>query len=217
MVALTILLGLFFQFHHRCQQVFHQTYSLPAVVKNNVTNVPNIPPPRSGAAPDPSGGVIAEKPELFGGDLSSGTGAGDEGQIFFSDPFNVRDHENIEIRVRVSGANFWLGVDGDLVDEQTGVVQEFSLPVEYYEGVSDGESWSEGSREASAFLSALPAGQYMLRIVGHHEPPGVPLNFEVSVYESVARFKHWLLALAGVSLIPVIALLLHAISGSRNR
>ena len=99
----------------------------------------------------------------------------------------MRDHENIEIRVRASGTNFWLGIDGDLVDEQSGVVQEFSLPVEYYEGVSDGESWTEGSREASAFLSALPAGQYMLRIAGQHEPPDVPLSFEVSVYENVAR------------------------------
>ena len=114
----------------------------------------------------------------------------------------MRDHENIEIRVRALGTNFWLGIDGDLVDEQSGVVQEFSLPVEYYEGVSDGESWTEGSREASAFLSALPAGQYTLRIAGQHEPPHIPLSFEVSVYENVARTQHLLLALAGVSLIP---------------
>ena len=31
MAGLTVLLGLFFQFHHRCQQVFHKTYLLPAV------------------------------------------------------------------------------------------------------------------------------------------------------------------------------------------
>ena len=33
MAGLTILLGLFFQFHHRCQQVFAKTYLLPAVIK----------------------------------------------------------------------------------------------------------------------------------------------------------------------------------------
>ena len=193
MVGLTILLGLFFQYHHRCQQVFHKTYLLPPV--------------RQAFLPAPAGG-----------DLSGGTSAGgDEGSIFFSDPFDVRDRENVEIRFRALATNFWLGVDGDLVDEQTGVVQEFSLPVEYYEGVSDGESWSEGSREASAFLSALPAGKYTLRIVGHHEPPNAPLSFEVGVYENVARTQHWLLALVGVSVIPGIVLLQHLVSVCRGR
>jgi len=191
MVGLTILLGLFFQYHDRHQQVFHKTYLLPAVRQAGQAEKPDV------------------QPELAGGDVSGGTAAGgDEGQIFFSEPFEVRDRENIEIRLSASGTSFWLAVDGDLVDEQSGVVQEFSVPVEYYQGVSDGESWSEGSREASAFLSALPAGQYSLRIVGHHGPPNVPLSFEVSVYENVARTAHLLLALVAVSLIPGIALLL---------
>ncbi len=240
MVGLTILLGLFFQSHHRYQQVFHKTYLLPAV-RPDITGAtpgkpavpqagqarapgtpgrPDVRPDLTGATPGkpavPQAGQ-AEKPDVQPNVSGGTTAGGDEGQIFFSDPFEVRDHENIQIRVRASGANFWLGVDGDLVDEQSGVVQEFSLPVEYYEGVSEGESWSEGSREASAFLSALPAGQYTLRIVGQHEPQNIPLSFEVSVYENVARTAHFLLALAGVSLLPVIVLVLHGIAYSRRR
>ena len=102
------------------------------------------------------------------------------------------------------GSNFWLEIDGDLVNEESGVVQEFSLPVEYYEGVTDGESWSEGSRESTAFLSALPAGQYTLRIAGHHEPQQMPLSFEISVHENVPRLQHLIVALVGVSLLFLI-------------
>jgi len=201
MVGLTILAGIFFQFHHRCQQVFHKTYSLP------------VAPQAVGQA-----GKADVQPNLANGDFGGGAAAcGEEGPLFFSEPFEVRDHENIEVRLRSSNTNFWLGVDGDLVDEQSGVVQEFSLPMEYYEGVSDGESWTEGSREASAYLSALPAGQYTLRIVGHHEPPNVPLSFEVGVYENVARTQHLLVALAGVSLIPGIVLALQLSSAYLRR
>ena len=55
---------------------------------------------------------------------------------------------------------------------------------------SEGESWSEGSRQASVYLSALPAGQYSLRIAGQHEPQNMPPSFEVSVHENVPRTMH---------------------------
>ena len=235
MVALTLLLGFFFATHQRCERVFQKTYLLPPMRQGFQ------PPPTEGNV---SGGAAAAKPDatqtgqaqapgtagqsdvqpdvqsgMAGGDFSSGTAAvNDEGQIFFSEPFAVRSGENIEIRIRVSGANFWLGIDGDLVDEQSGVVQEFSLPIEYYAGVSEGESWSEGSRDASVYLSALPAGKYMLRIAGQQEPQTMPLTFDVSVYENVARTTHFLAALAAVSLIPGFVLLLQGMAAySRSR
>ena len=152
---------------------------------------------------------------------ASGSGSaaagGDEGTIFFSDPFPVRTHENLEIQVTASATNFWLGVDGDLVDEQSGVVQEFLCPVEYYQGVSDGEAWSEGSREGTVYISSLPAGTYTLRIVGQHEPPGLPIHFTVRVREDVPRIEHLLLALAGVSVLPVIVLISRIYNQARNR
>lgn len=222
MAGLTIVLGLFFQFHHRCQQVFHKSYLLPGVANRaggggGDFGTPDGSAPNAITTPTLSGGT----PGIGPGQAASVTGGtaagGDEGPIFFSEPFEVRDHENVEIRIRSTGTNFWLGIDGDLVDEQSGVVQEFSLPIEYYEGVSDGEAWSEGSRQASAFLSALPAGHYTLRIAGQHEPPNIPLCFEVSVYENVARTQHLLLALAAVSLLPGIVLLQDVFAYLRTR
>jgi hypothetical protein len=228
MVALTIALGIFFQARGLSQRVFQATYRLPTAI------------PGAAGAPQPfqAGGPPAFNPGLpgaggdFGGPVSGGTAANattsggtsggntansDEGEIFFSTPFDVRNNENLEIRVRALGTNFWLGIDGDLVDEQTGVIQEFSLPLEYYQGVDEGEAWSEGSTTGSVFLSALPAGKYTMRLVGHHEPPSQLLNFEVGIYENVPRTAHFLWALAGVSVIPGIALLLQSISAFSRR
>src|SRR5256884_3399665 len=56
--------------------------------------------------------------------------------------------------------NSWLALDGDFVNEDTGLIQAFELPIEYYHGVEDGESWSEGSHSNDTYVSALPEGKY---------------------------------------------------------
>jgi uncharacterized protein (DUF983 family) len=229
MVALTIVMGLFFQVHNRNQKVFQKTYLLaPPGVQSSQPNLPAAGQTAPPAIPAPSA-----RGDFGGGDFSSGNTSGDnasggtaasdnaaggsEGQIFFSEPFDVRANENIEIRVRALDNNFWLGLDGDLVDEQTGVIQEFSLTVEYYEGFSEGEAWSEGSRQASTYLSALPAGKYTMRLVGQHEPAHGSVTFEVSVYENVPRLAHFLLALVAVSVIPGVVLLMQCLTTYTQR
>ena len=42
-------------------------------------------------------------------------------------------------------------------------VESVNVPIEYYSGVEDGESWSEGGKDQDATLSSLPAGQYTLK------------------------------------------------------
>ena len=192
MVGLTLLAGIFFQVRARREQVVLQRCDLPAV--NPAAATGGAPAQSVGGdfgVPGPA--LPADAANISGGTGSlaaSGTGSAatgtDEGTIFFSDPFQVRAHENLEIQVSTLATNFWLGVDGDLVDEQSGVVQEFSIPIEYYQGVEDGEAWSEGSREGTVYISSLPAGTYVLRIVGQHEPQNIPLHFVVSVRENVA-------------------------------
>jgi len=48
--------------------------------------------------------------------------------------------------------------------EETGFVQEFDLPMEYYHGTDDGEGWSEGNRSTSIQCRPVPAGNYTLRL-----------------------------------------------------
>src|SRR5262249_46650539 len=93
--------------------------------------------------------------------LVAGTGP-ERGQVLFSEPFQLQGRPNIQISARADLDNSWLDIEGDLINEDTGLIQSFYVPLSYYSGVEDGEAWSEGSRENSTYLSALPAGLYRL-------------------------------------------------------
>ncbi|MCI0456043.1 MAG: DUF4178 domain-containing protein, partial [Gemmataceae bacterium] len=133
----------------------------------------------------------------------------DQGQVFFSEPFELQGHRNIGITARANVNNSWLWIDGDLVDEKSGLVQGFSVPVEYYHGVEGGEAWSEGGPEGATYLSAVPAGQYSLRLEVHGQAATQTMPLSVRVTQGVPRWLHFLLALLAVSLLPAGILAYH--------
>ena len=107
--------------------------------------------------------------------------------------------------------NNWLYVAGDFIDEETGLVQQFDLPMESYRGVEDGESWSEGDPEQAAYLPALPEGRYTMRLEAQWENwnQASPPQFTVRVEQGVPRLLNLLLLLVGLSLIPLLFALRH--------
>jgi hypothetical protein len=125
-------------------------------------------------------------------------------QVVFDGPFQLNGRKNIRVSAQSSVDNSWLYVEGDLIDEATGEVQSFSLPVEYYHGVDDGESWSEGSQSPSVHLSAMPAGQYTLRLEAQWEKWQLPAAFTVRIEQGVPRLMHLFLTMLLVSVIPVL-------------
>jgi Domain of unknown function (DUF4178) len=129
-------------------------------------------------------------------------------QTAFSDPFTLAGRKNINITASSDVDNTWIYFEGDLINQDTGLVQPFTLPIEYYHGVEDGESWSEGDQTSSTYVSSLPAGTYTLRLEGQWEKwqqPSPSLN--VRIVQGVPRITHLLIALLAVSLIPIYALL----------
>lgn len=60
--------------------------------------------------------------------------------------------------------NNWLEATVVLVNEATNQSWEVTESIEYYHGVDEGESWTEGSQEAQVLLSAIPGGKYHLNI-----------------------------------------------------
>jgi Domain of unknown function (DUF4178) len=130
-------------------------------------------------------------------------------QVIFSDPFELKPRQNIRVTARADVDNSWVYVEGDLINQTTGDVQTFSLPVEYYHGVDDGESWSEGSQSPSVHLSALPGGQYVLRLEAQWEKWQQPVTLTVRVEQGVPRVLHWFLAMLLVSIIPVFVAFKH--------
>jgi hypothetical protein len=130
-------------------------------------------------------------------------------QVVFTDPVDIRGRQNIRVSAASSVDNSWLFIDGDFVNEETGLVQQFALPVEYYHGVEGGESWSEGDRSPDVYLSALPAGKYTMRLEVSWEKWQFPAVVTVRVTQGVPRFLHLLLALIAVSIVPFFVLLRH--------
>jgi hypothetical protein len=135
------------------------------------------------------------------------TAAGKQGQaasVAFSEPFDLAARENLKVTVESDITNTWLFVEGDLVHEETNVVHSFSVLAEYYQGVEGGEAWSEGSRSASAYLSAVGPGRHTLRLEFQTGPSGGKSATTVRIEQGVPRALNFLLLLGGISFLPLV-------------
>jgi hypothetical protein len=137
-------------------------------------------------------------------------------QVFFSEPFELSGWSNVRIVGESPVQNTWIYLEGDLINDETGVVQSFPIEISYYQGVADGESWSEGGQRDSAYSSAMPSGRYVLRLEGQWEKWQQPAAVTVKVEQNVARGLNFLLALILLSVVPVIMIIYH-ISFERRR
>jgi len=133
----------------------------------------------------------------------------EDSQVRFSQPFELKERQNIRITATSPVDNTWLEVVGDLINEATNESQGFSLPVEYYHGVDDGESWSEGDQSPSVHLSAVPGGRYSLGLEARWEKWQQPAAVTVTIEQGVPRVLHLILALVAVSIFPLIIAIYH--------
>jgi len=129
------------------------------------------------------------------------------GQVFFTEPVQVSGDGNLVIEGFANVDNDWLYVEGDVVNTLTNELSEFSLPLEYYHGVDQGESWSEGRRWRRIYLSSPEKGSYMLRLAAQWEQGKTPPNFTLRVREGVFRWPHLLLALVVLAIPAFFAVL----------
>ncbi|MFT3699807.1 MAG: DUF4178 domain-containing protein [Kofleriaceae bacterium] len=130
--------------------------------------------------------------------------------VFFSEPIQIDGGRNIEISFRSPGLNNdWLYVAADLVAPLSGEVSSGDAAMEYYSGVEDGESWSEGSYESSFVLGPQTPGMYTLRLEAQHGSAGL-VNVDVKVVQGVWRGKWfaWALFILGLPLL-IVGLVSH--------
>jgi hypothetical protein len=118
--------------------------------------------------------------------------------------FELRANQNIKVTLSSPVDNTWVYVEGDLINEETGVVQNFSMPIEYYHGVDGGESWSEGTQTPEMHLSALPAGRYTLRLEVQWERFQQPIALSIKLEQGVPRILHMFLVMIFISVIPIL-------------
>jgi hypothetical protein len=130
-------------------------------------------------------------------------------QVFFSEPFDLAARRNIRIIGESPVQNTWVYLEGDLINEETGLVQGFPIDISYYQGVEDGESWTEGSQNDSAYSSAMPAGKYVLRLEGQWEKWQQPAIVTVKVEQNVTHGFNLILVLIVLSIGPIIMGIYH--------
>lgn len=137
-------------------------------------------------------------------------------QVFFSQPFELAGRRNIEIIGESPVDNTWVYLEGDLINDETGVVQSFPIDISYYHGVEDGESWTEGAQNDAAYTSSMPAGRYILRLEGQWERWGQPATVNVKIEQNVIHGFNLIGALVIVSILPVL-MLIYQINFERRR
>lgn len=200
-LLITLLAGLAMSMMDSRRTVFEQTYRLesPAPASRQTGGFGS-----TFLSPSPGrAGAVSPTPQTTPPPVDSGD---DDTMIIFTEPLELKGRQNVHLSGRSNVDNNWLFVAGDLINEETGLVQQFELPMEYYAGVEDGESWTEGDKEKDVYLSALPDGKYTMRLEAQWDkskpPPGG--SFTVRLEQGVARGVNFLLALTALSILPVV-------------
>ncbi|WP_375770986.1 DUF4178 domain-containing protein [Archangium gephyra] len=124
----------------------------------------------------------------------------------FSEPFEIRKRGNVEAIVVAPVSNTWLGIQGDLVNEQTGEAISFYDEVSYYSGSDSDGSWSEGNQTETEYLSAVPPGRYVLRTTAFFDGrwPGGQ-NYTVTLVSDSPRGTWFCCALVLLLIGPALA------------
>jgi hypothetical protein len=138
-------------------------------------------------------------------------------QAFFTEQqFHLLGRRNLYITAEAPVANSWVAMEGDLINDDTGLVQSFPLEISYSNGVEDGESWSEGSTKASTYVSGVPEGNYTLRLEAAWEKWQQPMTVNLTVEQNVTRGANFILALILLALGPIVVFIWNIIFESRR-
>jgi hypothetical protein len=125
----------------------------------------------------------------------------------FSQPFDVRGNSNIRISASAPVSNSWADLDIDLINSDSQEVESVNVPIEYYSGVEDGESWSEGGQDQDATLSSLSAGKYQLKVEGTWQNWQQPMPVSVKVEQNVNRGVNFCCAFIVLLIVPFFGII----------
>jgi len=129
-------------------------------------------------------------------------------RILFSQPFQLEANKNIGIRARAPVNNSWAEFDVDIIDTKSNQeVESVRVPIEYYYGVEDGESWSEGSNENEIVISSLPEGMYVLRVEASWQNQNNPLPVELQVKQNVTTCRNFICAFVLLAIVPFFTII----------
>lgn len=129
----------------------------------------------------------------------------------FSEPFKIPVGSNAQVEIEADQMqNTYLWVGFALINEKTQEVFEMETEASYYSGVTDGESWSEGSKKQTASVGGLTPGTYVLRMQPVTDPAcvsGCPTSFKVKLKNDMAIIWPGILSLLLFLITPIWALI----------
>lgn len=102
--------------------------------------------------------------------------------------------------------NNWMDLDLTLVNDASNDAFEATQSLEYYAGVDDGESWSEGNPTGETYFSAVTQGNYRVVVeptAGQMAPGGMDIS--LSVRHNVPAWGNFWLAVLAILAFPVYA------------
>jgi hypothetical protein len=131
--------------------------------------------------------------------------SGQPSAMHFSEPFQITKRGNVRADVSAPQVkNGWLGVQGDLVNQETGEVTSFYEEISYYSGSDSEGSWSEGGTSETEYLSAVDPGTYVLRTTAAF-PDISGYTFKVKLTSDTPRGSWFCCALVMLLIGPLFA------------
>lgn len=131
--------------------------------------------------------------------------------VSYTERFEIKDaRTTLEIELATDVSNGWVSVAAALIDDDTSEVRELYINAEEWHGVTDGESWQEGSSSTSEYLGKVPAGRYVMRFDAQWGREstvrsGVTPNATIRVIEGKRSIGTFFLALIALALPLIIA------------
>jgi hypothetical protein len=122
----------------------------------------------------------------------------------FSEPFEVPRRGNLQVAVQAPVSNSWLYLEGALLNEETGGLDEFDTEIAYYHGSDSDGAWTEGGQNGQAYIGRVPRGRYVLRLQPQWEAGKPPPSYNVTVRSGVPRLYQALLALMAIGAFPML-------------
>jgi hypothetical protein len=189
------------------------TATRPSATTTETFTVPAVPAPTEAVASPPPGPVgdtlgraaastpVATPPAAPATTTPASAGYS---QMLVSKSFELTHPSAVDINLTALDlSNHWMEVTASLVNEQTGRGYEVTRSLEYYEGVEDGEHWTEGDRSASAVLSGLPPGRYHLNLYPSPEAGTRDTMLLLQVEQHASFASNFWLILALMSVVPL--------------
>ncbi|QDF02763.1 DUF4178 domain-containing protein [Myxococcus xanthus] len=149
--------------------------------------------------------VVLEEAVVIPPDATPGT----PGAMHFSEPFELPKRGNMRVEISGTPFNEWLGIQGDLVNQDTNDVVLFYEELSYYRGNDGDGEWTESNMSASTYLSPVPAGKYALRTTASFAANPVrprPMTYRVKLIHDTPNSSWFCFALGLMVVGPVVAL-----------